>query len=53
MKSQILSLRRLIPSIALAAALAVPVLTPGTGEAWWRGGWHGGWGWHRWVSRLG
>ncbi len=43
-------LKRLVFGGALAAALAVPMLTPAPAQAWWghpawypRWGWHGGW----------
>jgi hypothetical protein len=42
------SLKRLAVVLGLCVATAVPIMTPGTAEAYWyRGGWHGyGWGWH-------
>ena len=46
-------LKRLVAGAAIAAAVAIPLLTPAPAEAWWRGGWgwHAGyvgpgWGWH-------
>ena len=52
------TLRRIITGVALAAALAVPVLMPAPAQAWWHAGWgwHGGWGWHpgyNWGWRVG
>jgi hypothetical protein len=48
-----IAMKRWIAGAALAAAVAVPMLTPAPAEAWWRGGWgwhagwaHPGWGWH-------
>ncbi len=42
-----IALKRLIAGTAVAAALAIPVLTPAPAQAWWYGGWgwHAGWGW--------
>ncbi len=36
-------MRRIIP-LMVAAALAVPLLTPAPAQAWWRGGYGGGYG---------
>jgi hypothetical protein len=47
------ALKRILIGSAVAAALAVPVLTPAPAAAWgWHGGygWHGGWGWHGYVG---
>ncbi len=43
------ALKRILVGGAMAAALAVPLLTPAPADAWWARpgwGWHGGWGWH-------
>jgi hypothetical protein len=51
------ALKRMITGVALAAAIAMPLLTPAPAQAWWRGGWgvhvggpgygyRPGWGYH-------